>query len=474
MPTPSPSSGGSRGSGTDRAPRTAPTPAAPVPASGGSAAAPAGGAVTAPPAPLNKTIIQSLIAGLDRVDMDIADPLASSLEAEGLTQTQFDARYSDAPAVRGAILQKWFEGGAGAAIVRTKVHKVAEKDPIAVQKLADVDAEGYLENPSLKDQFYTELAGKLQNPSLDRTRVYPIMSSMMIPTYVFKGVQVPSDRVSPFQSRNQGVHKLYEIQQIDVEIAQQIEDDWVATGKPLAALPPTAKGDPALRKKAYRHILGGGRAPMRTIDTGQPITSWGTWYAPGEITTPAGSAETAYGELMQLGALQPEWYPEGTVVLNIERKVAAGARELRKPTAFDGMMSALWTARNQPGEVYGVTGGGQGEFLEANVPYADVTSATAVIPNDDFLSEIQRLAAAVPDDSSVGEELLRGNAVGTNLTTDLYQGVLDRSTEEANNPGNSPVAPGAATPGGGGAAAPGSAAVTPGGTFDRSRQKRVR
>jgi len=415
-----------------------------------------------------------LIAGLDRADADIADPLASSLEREGITQEQFQSRYSDVPALRGAILQKWFEGAAAPAVVHAKVNTVASKDPIAVQKLADVDAEQYLDNPGLKGQFYSELASKLQDPSLDRTRIYPIMSAMVIPTYVFKGVAVPADKVSPFQSRNQNVDKLYDINQVQIDIDMQIEQDWTETGAPLAALPPNAKSDPAMRKKAYRHILKRGRAPMTTIDTSQPISEYGTWYSPGEITVPAGSAETAYGQMMQLGALQPEWYPNGTVVLNIQRKVDAGERELKKPTAFDGMMSALWVSRNQPAESYGVTGGGAGEFLEAAVPYADVANATAVIPNDDYLGEIQRLSATVPNNSSVGEELLRGNAVGTNLTTGAYQGIIDRSTQEANTPGDSPIAPGATNEGVGGPATPGHEASVPGGTFDATRQKPVR
>jgi hypothetical protein len=74
----------------------------------------------------------------------------------------------------------------------------------------------------------------------------------------------------------------------------------------------------------------------------------------------------------------------------------------------------------------------------------------------------------------VGEELLRGNAVGTNLTTGLYQGVIDRSTQEANTPGDSPTAPGATDEGVGGAATPGHEAAVAGGTFDTARQTPVR
>ncbi len=476
MASPSPDPAGGLGSGTTReAPEKAP-PARPPPenATGGAAPEPPGGAAAAPAAPLQKSVIQGLIIGLDRADADLADPLATNLARDGITQAQFDARYSDVGAVRGAILQTWF-GGAAGAVLKGKVKAVASKDPIAIQKLADLDAEQYLEVPTKKDDFYTQLATRLESPSLDRTRIFPIMTSLAKLGFLFKGQKVPDDRVSPFQSRNQGVDKLYDINQVDVDIDLQMEQDWTDTGAPLAALPPGAKTNTDLRKKAYRHILKRGRPPMGTIDTSKDISNYPTWYAPGEISVPPGSAETAYGQMMQLGALQPEWYPNGTVVLNIHRKkVAAAQRELRKPTAFDGMMSALWTARNQPGEVYGVTGGGLGEFLEAGVTYADVSEATAVIPNDNYLDEIQRLSATVPRGSSTGEELLRGNAVGTNLTTGLYQGLIDRTTQEANNPGDSPIAPGATNEGVGGPATPGHAPAVSGGTFDAGRQKPVR
>ncbi len=182
--------------------------------------------------------------------------------------------------------------------------------------------------------------------------------------------------------------------------------------------------------------------------------------------------------MMTIGALQPEWYPNGTVVLNIERRLSASAREIRKPTAFDGMMSVLWVARNMAEDDYGVTGGGLGEFLEASVLFSEVTSATAIIPTDDFLADIQRVVTQVRNatggQSSPTEELVRGNGRTTSILntstqgTELYGSVVDRSTQEQRSPSSAPAAPGATRPTS--VATPARPAAARGGAYDRSRR----
>jgi hypothetical protein len=56
-----------------------------------------------------------------------------------------------------------------------------------------------------------------------------------------------------------------------------------------------------------------------------------------------------------------------------------------------------------------VTGGG----IEAKVPFSEVTSATAIIPEDSFIADIQRVMSqvnnALSGASTPTEELLRGN-----------------------------------------------------------------
>ena len=174
------------------------------------------------------------------------------------------------------------------------------------------------------------------------------------------------------------------------------------------------------------------------------------WYHPGSIVPTAPKGGLAYNQMMTLGALQPEWYPERTATLNITKSNTA-ARRLRKPTAFDGVVSSLWAARNHSGQTYGVTGGGNSDFLEKDVKYSD-----------DFIEEIQRLAAiSKPLNSTVMEESLRGHAMGASESTHLQQRITDRTTREAHTPSDTTVT----------GAGPG--AAVSGGTHDRSRQTPV-
>lgn len=402
---------------------------------------------------------------------DISSPLATQIAAGNKTQAEFDAAYADAGVLRHHAIRAFLD--AGAAAVQTKV--VGSPDPVAIQKFADVDGEAHLVNPSLKDQFYTDLAVKMKVPTFtDRARTFPVMQAVVTSgPYRGQGAKLPADRISPFSSRNHSVDKMYDITTAGADIDAEITRNLVGPSARPATIA-AAKADQNLRKKAFRHLLATGRNPLAMIDTAKPISPWGTWYKPGEITVPAGTPEEVFAKMMTLGALQPEWYPNGTVVLNIERKLAAGAREIRKPTAFDGMMSALWVSRNLGANDYGVTGGGIGEFLEANVLFSEVTSATAVIPSDDFLADLQRVATQVANAtggaSTPTEELLRGNRRNTSIlntspqVTSTYDQVLGATTAQANSPGASPVAPGAATPTS--AARPAGPAAAPGGIYD--------
>jgi hypothetical protein len=157
-----------------------------------------------------------------------------------------------------------------------------------------------------------------------------------------------------------------------------------------------------------------------------------------------------------------------------------------KPTAFDGLMSALWCARNLGADDYGITGGGLGEFLEAGVKFSEVTLATAVIPSDDFLNDIKRVTSEVNkkvDDSTPTEELLRGNhkntrvlntagTTGSGGARDMYGQVIDRSTHEQQSPSpTQPVAPGAVSPTS--TASPTAPAVAPKGAYDTTSGPRA-
>ncbi len=258
-----------------------------------------------------------------------------------------------------------------------------------------------------------------------------------------------------------------------------------------------------MQKKAYRHILASGTDPMSTVTMTDNITDHGTWYHPGEITTLAGG-DAGNQQMMRLGALQPEWYPQGTVVLTINTALAGRAREVRKPTCFDGLLSALWTSRNIGEDDYGLTGGGAAEFLESNVPWSEVTSARAQIPSDQFVADIQRVATQVRNafdtpeqqrrrginDAAVAAggrgtefvpewtptaERIRGNTqdtsilnttVGRSGARGMYDDIVSDTTRQHNATGAGPTIGGAASPNAPGGASQNSPAAAGGGAFD--------
>lgn len=414
---------------------------------------------------------------------DISAPLVA--DWVGKARAKLESELLDTAALRHAIIAKYISTGVDRDV--TKV--VGNKDPIAIQKFQDIESEKHLDpaHGDLKSEFFKRLKDKMVEPAFtNRERTYPVMKTLN-GDYKFsgKGVKVPTARITPYAVRNQSVETLYfnangfNPAPIDAEIATSM-------GGASPEKIQKAKANVELRKKAYRHLLKKGANPLTTIDRAKPIAPYATWYGPGTIQLDTSAPpDKEFARMMTLGALQPEWYPHGTVVLHIERKAEAAARHLLKPTAFDGLMSSLWCARNLNESDYGITGGGLGEFLEANVPFADVTSATAVIPSDDFLADIQRVSSEVKgklgDQSTPTEELVRGNTTntkvlntsgtGTGGAKDMYQGVIDRSTQEQQNPSaQSPAAPGAVTPTS--SAKPENSPVAPGGAYDTTNGPR--
>lgn len=467
------------GAGATPATRTpAPTPVAPAPvAPAASAPAPAGSVPAgAETATLNATQIQAAIAAKLPEHTDLALPLATKLGGEGLTQQQFDGRFRDTAHLYTAMVSEWRAGRADGEFVKA----FGQPDPIAVQKFADVDAEAYLEDATLKDRFWQDVASALQTTITVRSRVFPVMTAKSY-AYTMKGTKIPPEQLTPLQSRNQSVGKLYDATTAAAKDAakakafQMVQAETGATRAQLDAWG-IVPDDQQLRA-AFRELL-------RTTYVGNPhtlaeastlLSAYGTWYKPGEMRATSADPNVAFAEMMTLGALQPEWYPEGTAILNINRSVDDKLRDARKPTAFDGMCSALWMARNQPGQTYGVTGGGVGEFVEKGVTYGEVVSSTAAVPAEDFLRALDRLIQTVKSrkaakGSTVTEEVLRGNAVGGGKSDPMrqvhamYNQVVQRSTEESQRPTAIPN----------NAAPVGPSAAVAGGTFDPTRQTPIR
>ena len=117
------------------------------------------------------------------------------------------------------------------------------------------------------------------------------------------------------------------------------------------------------------------------------------------------------------------------------------------------------------------------------VPWSEADSITAVIPNDDFLADIQRVMTQTKNEvgepnagagkaSTPTEELMRGNTDATSILNTgpeakgSYGTVIGQSKKEAATPSAGPTLPGAsqsAPPAG-----PTTAAAAPGGSLEQT------
>ena len=405
---------------------------------------------------------------------DISDPYSAEWAGPGKTRAKFEAEFVDKNKLRHLVIEKYLSPAADPV----KIKKVGSKDPIALQKFQDIDNEQHLTVPSLIGEFYTDLYPHMIKPEYaDRTRTYPLMKTAIgYSKYVCKGTPVPASMVTNISSRNHSIDRMYEKASgaVKTDIENSIETELRGKGVTNPAKISIEKAKPEARKRAYRHILANHATPHKTVEQTAALNPFNPngemWFSPGEISVAPGPENTQFKQMMTLGALQPEWYGQGTCVLKIDAALRPRTREIYKPTAFDGLMSALWTPRNNAGEVYGLTGGGAAEFLEKGITYADVSSSKAVVPTDDFIEEMARVAAEVsakaPAGASSTEEMLRGNNTGT-PTGEVKQtmtSVVDRTKQEQNAPGAMPAnaQPQAPLPP---AAAP-TPAMAPGGAMD--------
>jgi hypothetical protein len=131
----------------------------------------------------------------------------------------------------------------------------------------------------------------------------------------------------------------------------------------------------------------------------------GTWFTPDSYKLSDGN-DAGFSQLMKLAALQPEWFPDGNITFEVDMATAKGSMEARKPTAYDGMQSALWVSR-PTGDTFGVTGGGANEFLAGKVPISSVKNAKAVLPSADVKQQLQEAIKAARDQALAADPELK-------------------------------------------------------------------
>ncbi len=220
MPTTTSSGGGSGGGssagGRGAAPARAPVPEAELASGAGAGSAASPDSAGASPAveteaPMTQQEAEQAITANASGSSDIAGSLASEVLSARKTASQFASEYVGASLGRKAIEAYAKDASAGSNKARAQV--LGARDPIAVQKFADIDGEAHLEaaHVGLKTTYYNDLIAKMRDPVYtDRSRTYEIMKGARGYSYTFKGKKLPAARLTSHSTRNQSVEAFYD------------------------------------------------------------------------------------------------------------------------------------------------------------------------------------------------------------------------------------------------------------------------
>ena len=477
--------------------RTPAMPAVPQNGSGGGSpaggGAPPSGATTSPT--LGKPEIETAINR--KIGGDYG-PGAGYLADKWLAETSgpmdavaVDAKASASGDLYLAMVAAW---RAAKASDEAFVKDFGQPDTIALQKFADLDAERIIEGSitRAKQQFYAAVKAKIAGQRTARSAVYPLMADVARSGgFTKRGMRIAQAKIGEMARRAHGIDAFYDY---NLTNAKRAETEQEALQELAVAAGYTGAGLGVFRD-AHPHALTStpGKALVRQkfrkkAAAAGDVKGWGQdnspvgnpanpgWFSPDEIqVSPADN--DGYEELMTMFALQPEWYPEGALGLDID---TSGIHNARKPTAFDGMMSPLWVQRPQDAQTFGVTGGGAREYVADAPKWHKVRAARPHSITDTYHAQLQTLAQTYKSRDVSGETGVPGATVGTTPTEAVIRGnaparggsrpqrlgqnIVGTSRNEANNPsqvpGNAPTN-GAPTP-------------TPaGGTFGPSRTARA-
>jgi hypothetical protein len=282
------------------------------------------------------------------------------------------------------------------------VRKFCAPDPIAMQKLADLDGETNIDPAfggiaKAKQDFYKNIMDYVNaNPAVPANTIFNSCFNSAARDWKFKGAKIAPAAIARICSRTCGLGGWW----------------WDAVNKApfeaqaRGALGPGADADSVskMAQSLWKERVKDGASLMSSIDRSAAIKPKGqTWYTPDNVQIKS-AGDVGFSELMRINALQPEWFPEGTVSFEVSPSAFAG--EARKPTAFDGMQSALWVSRPD-GDAYGVTGGSAKEFLARDVKCSGILSAKAVIPSADMRAEIQSAMKKAYDNALSMDPMLK-------------------------------------------------------------------
>jgi len=229
----------------------------------------------AEPAPMDLAAAKAAINATIPDCSDISDVYAP--EWDGKKRSDFEAEFIDKNKLRHKVISKYL----GAAPDKAKIKTVGGKDPVAVQKFADIDNEAHLVNPGLKDDFYKDLHPHLIKPAYtDRTRTYPLLKAACDRgKYVCKGTPIDPATVGRFSSRNHSIDRMFDKRTADAKLAisKHIERELDKRGVPPARIT-AAQAIDANQRRAYRHIMATHGEPHKMVEPSPfpPTPGWGS------------------------------------------------------------------------------------------------------------------------------------------------------------------------------------------------------
>lgn len=359
------------------------------------------------------------------------------------TTTELADRVADPKALKAQVLNAWGAGGKKSA--RSFVRAYAQPDKIAVQKLADVDTASPADFEGgkvaeFRQGFYEAVAGAIKSAQPDRGSTYSVMQTAAQP-FRAKGKKIDGALLGKFAQRAQGLGGVYDYgvrgdvkDALKRKLAPQafgfgtwakLNEQMSAAGMAESEILQHPKAKAAARKAWKTKVNGNGAGLLADVSPAAKLSLSHTWFTPDKVKVAAG--EAGFTEIMTVFALQPEWFPEGTATLKIQTDKAGGISDARKPTAFDGMQSALWVSRAGKAQTFGVTGGGVREYLAKDVKYSSVVSATVQGLSESFEAELAALGAMFkhklvtkPDGST--EKVKAGPGDRTTATEEMLRG----------------------------------------------------
>ncbi|MCU1283073.1 MAG: hypothetical protein JWM53_6619 [bacterium] len=264
------------------------------------------------------------------------------------------------------------------------VKKFCAPDPIAMQKLSDVDTEQHVEKEytpaSARAAFYKSVATFINNnPKTNPAAIFNATFDTAAKPMKFCGKKIPNDTLKRLCARTCGLGGWWG------QIADQNAMKALAKAHAGASAPDAIVSRMAFN--LWKARIKDGENLMATVDKSKTITpEKGTWFTDDKVNV--GGGADGFNQLLNIFALQPEWFADGNVSFDISPAGFTG--DCRKPTAYDGMQSSLWVSRPAAGDTFGVTGGGAREFLATGVKCSEIVTAKAVIPDADMLAQIKQ------------------------------------------------------------------------------------